>query len=288
MLPLFPALILGLSSDVSRSSRLIAAKPVHYLGAISYSIYLLHIPWRLAFCLVTGMAAKDVPHHAASFFALLGGLIVVAGLSYRFVEMPLRGLIRRAFAASGPSDRLIPAMRWALPVVLAVFALVQAQWAGLLGPPPNPPVAMGEDVARPPTFKRVMGDGWSVPEDWGVWSLGHRSVLLLPLASSPAATNMRLAVKGVFFVCDKHPDVAVHFSANGVPLATLTGTLANPTIDRVLDLPPEVFASTSRRLEVVIAIDNPASPAALGVSADDRLIGFGLKSMMLVDGRGLP
>jgi peptidoglycan/LPS O-acetylase OafA/YrhL len=105
MLPLFPALILGLVAETSLSSRLIASKPVHYLGAISYSIYLLHIPWRLGFGLVTGIAAKDMPHRPAVFLALLGGLILVAGLSHRFVEMPLRGLIRRAFAATPRSGR---------------------------------------------------------------------------------------------------------------------------------------------------------------------------------------
>ena len=287
VLLLFPALILGLASEGSLSSRLAASKPLHYLGAISYSIYLLHIPWRLAFCLATGVPQSEVSHRPAAFLALLAGLILVAGVSYRSVEMPFRGLVRGAFAAKGASGRLAPVMRGALLAVLIAFGLAEANGAGLLRQPTIPPVALGEDVARPPTFQRVAGDGWSSPEDWGIWSLGHKSVLLMQLAGKPDVTT-KLAIKGVFFVCDKHPNVTVHFSANGIPLATLTGTLSNSMIERTFDLPPEIFASSPRRLKLVIAIDNPSSPMAMGLSGDDRIIGFGLKSLMLVDGRGLP
>jgi len=288
MLLVFPALILGFSSDASLSSRLVASRPVHYLGTISYSIYLLHIPWLMVLWPANGLTAKNPPHHhPASFFLLLAGLIVVAAFSYRFVEMPLRKLVRRAFEANRPADRLTPALRWALPIVLLGFALLQAQWAGLLGPPPNPPVAVGEDVARPPTFQRVAGEGWSEPEDWGTWSLGRRSVLEIPLAAD-ATANLRLSVKGKFFVSEKHPRVVVHISANGVALETVEGTIVKSEIDQLLDLPPDVFAATPRRLEIAIAIDDPASPLALGLSSDSREIGFGLKSMKLVDGTGLP
>jgi peptidoglycan/LPS O-acetylase OafA/YrhL len=287
MLPFIPALILGFSSNSSLSSRLAASRPIHYLGVISYSIYLLHVPWRLAFGRALDLSPKDETGHPAIFFALLGGLILVAALSYRFAEMPLRNLVRKAFTATASSNRVVSAARWALPAALIVLGLAAAERSGLLGPPPSLPVAMGDDLARAPAFQRVARDGWSISEEWGTWSLGHRSVLVVPLAGSPAA-KMKVVIKGVFFVCDGHPFVTAHFLANGVPLGTLTGTPANAAIDQVLDLPPAVFAASPRRLEFVIVVDNPASPSAFGLSDDNRVIGFGLKSMVLVDGGGLP
>jgi peptidoglycan/LPS O-acetylase OafA/YrhL len=287
MLPIFPAIILGLSSDSAVTSRLAASRPVHYLGVISYSIYLLHIPWRTAFSLATGLSASRLGHDPLLFALQVASLLIVSALSYRFVEMPLRGLVRRAFAAADHTDPMAPRIRLALAGLLVAFVLVQAQWAGLIGERLGPPVALGQDVARSPTFQQVAGEGWSDREDWGVWAIGHRSELVIPLMSGPG-TKPKLALKGTVFVCDKHPAVTIHLTANGVPLETLTGTVANPSIDRLFDLPPAVFAANSRRLTLVITTDNPASPISLGLSGDARVIGFGLKSMMLVDGRGLP
>jgi peptidoglycan/LPS O-acetylase OafA/YrhL len=287
MLLIFPAIILGFSSDSSVSARLAASRPAHYLGVISYSIYLLHIPWRTAFCLATGMSASRLAHQPLAFLLLIASLIIVSALSYRLVEMPFRRLVRRALAAADHAEPIAPRIRLALAGLLAAFALAQAQWAGLLGERLGPPVALGQDVASSPTFQRVASDGWSDREEWGVWAIGHRSELVIPLMPGES-TDLKLALKGTVFVCDKHPAVTIHLTANGVPLETLTGTVANPSIDRLFDLPPAVFAANPRRLTLVIATDNPASPMSLGLSGDPRVIGFGLKSMMLVDGRGLP
>lgn len=285
MLVVFPVLVLAFTEETALSARLVASKPVHFLGEISYSIYLLHMPWLGFLAFFTGLINPFASHHPASFALLFFGLIPISALSYRFIEVPLRRLIRRAFDG-GPGGGVV-ALRWALPLALVAVLLIQAQLANLMQPARVPPVALGEEVARAPTFAHAACSGWSTLEDWGAWSTGRRSVLEMPLAARPAA-NTKLALKGVFFVTDKHPSVTVHFSANGVPLETVTGTLAHSAIDQVLDLPPAVFATAERHLTLSIAIDNPASPSALGLSEDSRVLGFGLKSMMLVDGGGLP
>jgi peptidoglycan/LPS O-acetylase OafA/YrhL len=285
ILIVFPALVLGFSDEASLTARLVASRPVHYLGVISYSIYLLHLPWFVFLANLTGLIDRDASHHPVSFILLSVTLIPVCALSYRFVEMPLRHVVRRLFE-SRPSNRIV-VLRWVMPLVLGGFLGFQAQWLGLIQPIPSPVVAVGQEVARAPTFKHVACVGWSDPEDWGVWSLGWRSLLEIPLPEGPAA-DMKLAVQAVFFVSGGHPTVTVHLSANGVPLETVTGSVNHSEIDQVLDLPREVFAATPQRLRLAISVDNPTSPLALGMSEDNRTIGFGLKSLMLVDGKRLP
>ena len=285
MLVIFPALVLGLTDESSLSARLISSKPVHYLGIISYSIYLLHIPWYAFLAHVLGVIDRDASHHPASFILLATSLVPVSALSYHFVEMPLRLLIRRAFES--PSDGGIAAVRWVLPVMIVGLVLVQAQWAGLMRAVPSAPVALGQEIARPPTFDHAACAGWSGNEDWGVWSIGHRSLIAFPLAEAPTV-NTKLALKGMFFLSDKHPDVMVRVSANGVLLETMKGSLKNSQIDQLLDLPPAVFISHPRSLELVIAVENPTSPLALGLSNDIRNLGFGLTSLMVVDNKESP
>jgi peptidoglycan/LPS O-acetylase OafA/YrhL len=95
------ALILPLAVLPNASAGWLASRPAVYLGEISYSVYMVCVPWNL---LAVGLAAKltEAPDKQLQIFvwlAILALLPVVAAVSYHLVERParqaLRGLTKR-------------------------------------------------------------------------------------------------------------------------------------------------------------------------------------------------
>ena len=90
------ALILSLASLPNERAGWLASKPAVYLGEISYSVYMVCVPWKL---LAVGLAAKlvDAPDTQLQIFvwlAILALLPVVASISYHLVEHPARKALR--------------------------------------------------------------------------------------------------------------------------------------------------------------------------------------------------
>jgi peptidoglycan/LPS O-acetylase OafA/YrhL len=95
------ALILALAALPNARAGWLASRPAVYLGEISYSVYMVCVPWNL---LAVGLAAKltEAPDKQLQIFvwlAILTLLPVVAAVSYHLVERParqaLRGLTKR-------------------------------------------------------------------------------------------------------------------------------------------------------------------------------------------------
>jgi peptidoglycan/LPS O-acetylase OafA/YrhL len=82
------ALFIGTVTETSLCGRLLGLGPVRFIGKISYSLYLWHWPfiflWNLA-ALRYGLAAGT-----ATKAALLAVTVLVAALSWKFVETPFR------------------------------------------------------------------------------------------------------------------------------------------------------------------------------------------------------
>lgn len=94
-------LILALAALPNARAGWLASRPAVYLGEISYSVYMVCVPWNL---LAVGLAAKltEAPDKQLQIFvwlAILALLPVVAAVSYHLVERParqaLRGLTKR-------------------------------------------------------------------------------------------------------------------------------------------------------------------------------------------------
>ncbi len=103
-------LILSLASLSNARAGLLASKPAVYLGEISYSVYMVVVPWKL---LAVNLAAKltDAPDKQLQLFvwlAIMAGLPIVAAVSYHLVEYParkaLRGWRTRRSAAKKPAQ----------------------------------------------------------------------------------------------------------------------------------------------------------------------------------------
>jgi len=99
-------LILALAALPNARAGWLASRPAVYLGEISYSVYMVCVPWNL---LAVGLAAKltEAPDKQLQIFvwlAILALLPVVAAVSYHLVERParqaLRGLTKRREPAS--------------------------------------------------------------------------------------------------------------------------------------------------------------------------------------------
>ena len=89
-------LILSLASLPNERAGWLASKPAVYLGEISYSVYMVCVPWKL---LAVNLAAKvtDAPDKQLQLFvwlAILALLPVVAAVSYHLVEHPARKALR--------------------------------------------------------------------------------------------------------------------------------------------------------------------------------------------------
>ena len=94
----FAILIAALARGSSLSGRFLATPLVHWLGVISYSIYLLQITvWRgLRLPVEHLMASTGVPHAPSVTRAVIVVVvIIVADISYRLIERPARNAVRR-------------------------------------------------------------------------------------------------------------------------------------------------------------------------------------------------
>jgi peptidoglycan/LPS O-acetylase OafA/YrhL len=78
-------LMAGHSSMMGAPSRILGVRPVQYLGDISYSVYLWHWPLVVVFPILRGSAPG-----ALWGLALIALTLVLAGLTRRFIEDPLR------------------------------------------------------------------------------------------------------------------------------------------------------------------------------------------------------
>jgi peptidoglycan/LPS O-acetylase OafA/YrhL len=104
------ALILALAALPNARAGWLASRPAVYLGEISYSVYMVCVPWNL---LAVGLAAKltgaaDKQLQIFVWLAILALLPVVAAVSYHLVERParqaLRGLAERPKSVSSATE----------------------------------------------------------------------------------------------------------------------------------------------------------------------------------------
>lgn len=102
----FPSVIL-LGYDCGWINRLCAMKPIAWLGNISYGIYLWDFPvyFTLHLLIVSGKLHIDV---LSGKFLVLSAVIhiLVAGISYRFLEMPISKKLNGLMNKSGDAQRV--------------------------------------------------------------------------------------------------------------------------------------------------------------------------------------
>jgi hypothetical protein len=118
----------------------------------------------------------------------------------------------------------------------------------------------------------VLAAGWSPPEPWGTWSNARKASLYLPVVQ-----NGHTLISLDLMAFTKGGPVGLTIQKDGVILAEASFTQP--------DRQTITFAATSapqdRVIELEFEIEGATSPAALGLSGDERLLGIGLLSVRL-------
>jgi peptidoglycan/LPS O-acetylase OafA/YrhL len=165
------AVVAAVASGTSRLGRALGCTPLRWVGVRSYGIYLWHFP---IIALTTPVTSGETLPRATLQVA---ATIVLAALSWRFVEEPirrggLRGTWTQVRPGPGWRDWLSPARReaftrrWAYVGVLGLVAVALLPCPGLAGPDPATARASHHTTApgagtAPPHARPATGRGAS-------------------------------------------------------------------------------------------------------------------------------
>ena len=121
--------------------------------------------------------------------------------------------------------------------------------------------------------------GWSSPEEGGTWTVDHAAHMLFGLRRFP---NRDVVLKATVqaFCPESFPSLTAEVIVNGQPLSVWR-IEGNAT--RVLSVCIPAVMTRSPFLHLLFRIHDPRSPAAAGVSTDQRLLGIGLHQMEFCD-----
>ncbi|WP_146203920.1 glycosyltransferase [Aminobacter sp. AP02] len=137
--------------------------------------------------------------------------------------------------------------------------------------------------ARPEHFFRF--SGFSLIEQWGVWTDGELASIEMSLASDAVPKAIELTLMP--FINEEHPSMTVDLFVNGslvskrafqhIPAAT--SQITGPAERWRVPLTAPVTAGGT--LWLAFRIDAPCAPSAVGISNDPRRLGVGLISINL-------
>jgi hypothetical protein len=126
-----------------------------------------------------------------------------------------------------------------------------------------------------------LGEGWSQPEEWGVWSEGPSAQLTLPV-DARVTGRLRLSLRlGAFVGAEGEQRVTCLLA--GMPAAEWQFHAGNAPAWHELLVPEPALAAArrSQQLSIRFQIHAPASPQALGLNQDSRQLGVALYGLKL-------
>jgi peptidoglycan/LPS O-acetylase OafA/YrhL len=97
VLVIFP-LILTVALTLAPVRKVLAVRPLRFVGDISFTVYLLHVPLQMAMLAAFEWRGAKLPTSDARFFwGFLATTLVLATVTHHYMEVPARRLIRRRF-----------------------------------------------------------------------------------------------------------------------------------------------------------------------------------------------
>lgn len=165
-------------------------------------------------------------------------------------------------------------------IVVCASALAGVAGADLAGAAahrivPDLPAGRRLSVAVGQAGSPALDQGWSL-EDWGSWSAGYTSDLLLRI-DGEAERPLRLKLWASMFMPPWVDHRSVVVSVNGGYVGTLVLTRA----EQEIALPIPAGATRTGLLQIAFDLAAAVSPNSLGMSADPRLLGIGLRAFEL-------
>ena len=124
--------------------------------------------------------------------------------------------------------------------------------------------------------RRLQVAGWSTAEDWGTWALGPEALLLFRL---PERATCRVVMQGQAFFCEQHPSQVVRLRGNGKLLAEWQFQWGKPLPQLEALVDADVLLASGPLL-LSLELPDAVSPDALGLYADQRVLGLGLQQMI--------
>jgi hypothetical protein len=125
----------------------------------------------------------------------------------------------------------------------------------------------------------LLGDGWSVPEAWGIWSNGRTSTLKFQFKDILTKGKILTLVGNIFV--DNKTGQEISFTVNGINvLEEKIENNANLRTFRI-NLPINEINRNKGVVELVLKYKHPISPKQLNLSGDTRDLAFGLVSLEL-------
>jgi hypothetical protein len=119
--------------------------------------------------------------------------------------------------------------------------------------------------------------GWWEAEPWGRWTVGREAQLVLRLTAPPAGDLVLEATLGAL-LAPKRPVVRARVSVNGAALGAWEFRTETTPGRRELRVPRAAVGEGSV-LIVDFTLEDPVSPAALGISGDTRQLGLSFTSL---------
>ncbi len=129
-----------------------------------------------------------------------------------------------------------------------------------------------------------LGDGWSTPEPWGVWSIGHSAHIRIASRDLIGAEDLKLRLTAIGFVGPSHPRQVVRMAVNAKPGTTIEFRYPDATSQTIEIAIGSGGVGATGAVDVAFDMPDAVSPRALGRGGDDRTLAIGLKSAVLVAG----
>lgn len=123
-------------------------------------------------------------------------------------------------------------------------------------------------------------EGWSTPEEWGMWTDGFRAVIALPLRELGRG-GLRLITETNAHIGRRNPTLRVCIVCGHQVVGEWS--IAQPGFEaRAVDIP--MSALRENHVTISFHVINPMSPFECGESGDRRRLGLGFRSMRLESG----
>ncbi len=126
---------------------------------------------------------------------------------------------------------------------------------------------------------RVLGMGWSVPEDWGIWSEGPTSSLKFQFTDTLSKKETLVLIGSIFLDENIGQEISFVINEKTVLVQKLENNDKLHTFK--IDLPIDLINNNDGVVELLLKYKHPISPKQLNLSGDTRELAFGLISFEL-------
>lgn len=125
----------------------------------------------------------------------------------------------------------------------------------------------------------ILGQGWSSPEAWGVWSDAIRAQLLLPLKSADFPKGVRIKfLLNSYVPHDREQRLEIRSAERDLASRTFDALHQQQVIQIELNVP---YIDPTMATRIEFSLPDAISPSVLG-GVDNRQLGVGLISVLVM------